>query len=347
MQVEGRRTPVPIIDFENPPNFPALVHGSLVEDPLSQAGGARPRFEPLRTTLPGLGEAALVRPWHLWEGMLLSIRFESRDGSRSDVLGSAVLVAPGVAICASHVLKDYWEQACRGEVACYCTGISSHGLQTWQLTSWSPVRDTDLTLLGMRYVAPLPPHRTFKLGFLTTRLPLEHERVVFCGFRPQKVEHIEQGVVVAGNVIAVPGVITAVYPRGRDRAVLSWPCIEASCPSVIGAMSGGPVFDHFGYLLGVVCSSFEQGPAYASLLWPALCQPILSYWPPDLQFNNPTLHSLREHCFILGREKFSSELQGDGTWAWQLKPWLTFGEPGGALASPDDDDPARLLGKCG
>lgn len=50
------------------------------------------------------------------------------------------------------------------------------------------------------------------------------------------------------------------YPHGRDRVMLPWPVLEVDCPTW-GGMSGGPVFDEHGHLIGLLCSSFsvEEG----------------------------------------------------------------------------------------
>ena len=46
-------------------------------------------------------------------------------------------------------------------------------------------------------------------------------------------------------------------------------CIEVSMESW-GGMSGGPVYNKDGRLLGVVSSSFDGGPTYVTLIWDAM-----------------------------------------------------------------------------
>ena len=69
------------------------------------------------------------------------------------------------------------------------------------------------------------------------------------------------------------GEVLEVYERGRDRAMLPHPCFHTNAVFDAG-MSGGPVFNDAGQLVGLVSSSVppdDDGPwsSYASLLWPA------------------------------------------------------------------------------
>ena len=47
------------------------------------------------------------------------------------------------------------------------------------------------------------------------------------------------------------------------------PCVEVDMET-LGGMSGGPVFNEEGHLVGVVSSSFDGGPSYITLIWDAL-----------------------------------------------------------------------------
>lgn len=50
-----------------------------------------------------------------------------------------------------------------------------------------------------------------------------------------------------------------------------------------GGMSGGPVFNTKGHLVGIVSSSYEAydilGPTYVSLIWPAGVGEVAVQWP--------------------------------------------------------------------
>ena len=51
--------------------------------------------------------------------------------------------------------------------------------------------------------------------------------------------------------------------------MLPSPCIEVNMET-LGGMSGGPVFNEEGRLIGILSSSFDGGPSYVTLIWDAL-----------------------------------------------------------------------------
>ncbi|WP_142916619.1 trypsin-like peptidase domain-containing protein, partial [Klebsiella pneumoniae] len=64
------------------------------------------------------------------------------------------------------------------------------------------------------------------------------------------------------------GLVTAAFPQGRGERMPA-PCIEVEMDTM-GGMSGGPVVDSDGNVIGVVSSSFDGGPSYVTLIWDAL-----------------------------------------------------------------------------
>ncbi|MEO8000663.1 MAG: trypsin-like peptidase domain-containing protein [Arenimonas sp.] len=51
------------------------------------------------------------------------------------------------------------------------------------------------------------------------------------------------------------GIVTDLYPDGRDSVMLPFPCFQSDMP-IYGGNSGGPVFDEKGRICGINCSSF-------------------------------------------------------------------------------------------
>jgi len=52
------------------------------------------------------------------------------------------------------------------------------------------------------------------------------------------------------------GRVGEVFPKMRDKVMLSFPCFQSEMP-IYGANSGGPVFDDHGRVCGVNCSGYE------------------------------------------------------------------------------------------
>jgi hypothetical protein len=101
--------------------------------------------------------------------------------------------------------------------------------------------------------------------------------------------------------------------------MLPWPVLEVECPTV-GGMSGGPVFDSRGRLVGLLCSSLDtedgHGVTYVSLLWPTLTRGFETVWPKNLIPGLTTLLGIDPKlCSIEGREAVTLEPHpsGEGT----------------------------------
>lgn len=318
---------MPELNQANPQDFSNVVRGELRTDPANEVPvGASLQFEAglITTTLDA--NASWVRDWRPFNGMLLSMHFQV-EGKYS-VDGSAVLVAPGVALCATHVIQPYRDAISSGVATCLCTGLASHGMQVWRLTSFTRVESTDITILGLQYASPLPPDLTFHQATVSTRLPAIGERLSLCGFLPKAFEWTaNQGLACYGNVLLCRGEVTQQFPDGRDRHMLPWACLEVACPAW-GGMSGGPVFDDGGHLIGLVCSSIasiagepDAGPAYVSLLWSAIGFPFCGGWPTGLLPTPASLLSMENLCSVKGRDALKVNVDQDGTFSWSVQHW--------------------------
>lgn len=267
----------------------SAASGIVIGDPAATMPvGSEMRFQAVPIQPKFAGPAASISNWEFFEGMLLAIAFGDRAGHR--VEGSAVLVAPGVALCATHVIEPHVLRLLAAEAGAVCVGVTSHGLQIWRFRKITHVPNTDLTILGLELASALPPHNTFFQAAISTRTPVEGEELLICGFRaPQAVEDA-RGIEIRGELRLSKGPVSARYPRGRDRAMIPWPSVEVACPA-LGGMSGGPIFDSNGLLIGLLCSSMDfaegGGTSNISMIWPALATTIECVWPGGL-IRSPT-----------------------------------------------------------
>jgi Trypsin-like peptidase domain len=89
------------------------------------------------------------------------------------------------------------------------------------------------------------------------------------------------------------GEVLEVFPEGRDRVIMPFPCFRSDIP-IYGANSGGPVFNRAGQVCGVNCTSYEgQDISFHMPL-----KGILELWARDIELipedPNPRNRSILE-----------------------------------------------------
>ncbi|WJS05216.1 S1 family peptidase [Roseibium aggregatum] len=200
-----------------------------------------------------------------------------------DVLGSAAMVAPGIALSAWHVFEPFMAEIKSGEREVLLHAILDGGLQLWRVEEISQFDATDIIILRINLASDFPEKNKFEACVISTRTPALGEHVMIAGFRRETVECEEDEAKVVGAVRIAIGEVTAVYNSGRDRVLQPNPCVELRCPA-LGSMSGGPAFDKSGHLIGVLGSSleceenYEDGPSYVCSAWPILGTKISTVW---------------------------------------------------------------------
>jgi hypothetical protein len=176
----------------------------------------------------------------------------------------------------------------------------------WHCCKVLAIPNTDLAILLLSYGSELPPENMFRMASITTRLPKIGEQVSMVGFTASDEEYPLNpvgGYTVLGDVRVSVGTVTNRHYYGRDSILIPWPAIEIES-SASGGMSGGPVFDQHGFLVGIVSRSWSFGaPSYASLLWHALTTPIDVQWPKGVYEPGKSLCESDERlCSIDRRE---------------------------------------------
>jgi S1-C subfamily serine protease len=263
-----------------------VATGRVTEDPAENAPvGYQLHFEAKLFHPMFPGRVGAPRDWSHFEGVLLSLDFAV--GLRHSLEGSAVLISPGVALAATHVIEPWRERLTSGEAEAVALGIANNEIVIWRVREVTMIDNTDLTILALSLASDAPHDTRFSLAAISTRFPSIGEKVMSVGFRSAHTtyEMHAPGFNYSGLVKIGVGEVTARYPTRRDAHLLPWPTIEIAC-STSGGMSGGPAFDSKGFLIGILSSSFdtddEKGPSYVSLLWPALTTKIRVGWPGGL-----------------------------------------------------------------
>ena len=248
-----------------------------------------------------------------YDGTVLSLHFFKDDWSTIE--GSAVMIAPGIALTATHVVADLIDHVMKDGLEVACIGYTPTGLRHWHIRQVTNLHETDLTVLSLSYASPVPADGRFPQVMMTTRLPEIGETLTIAGFRASgahiplqadkyfayKGGRLEFGLALRIGV----GEVTLHHLNGRG-SLARGPTIEVASHTE-GGMSGGAVFDKNGMLVGVLSRGFDtaerHGPSLVSLAVPAILASIVPAFLPHLYSGCDTLFDLPPHIFeIDGRD---------------------------------------------
>jgi hypothetical protein len=199
--------------------------------------------------------------------------------------GSGIFIAPFLAITARHVSKDLYQLGGREEARRFHQSLhAAHLFQCldpfnpessekslWHVDrSWSSPH-TDITLLQVSAENEIAkrlqvemPSRFFEWHLSP---PLIGSTVYAIGFPQLRVRPDGRDVICSAPFTLQELQVTQVYPLGRDKGMLNFPCFEVD-DSVDHGFSGGPVF-YKDKLCGIVTSgSTFDSRSHIALLWP-------------------------------------------------------------------------------
>jgi hypothetical protein len=227
-------------------------------------------------------------------GALLAV--QSLSNGRSHVWGTAFLIAPGLAVTAAHVVRAY--EDCghfRGDAgALMALGLAEPISQIWYVDHIYIGDTGDLAILRLTYGAKLPPRLTLTPLEMSAVMPSVGDVVTTMGFASAEEStafDVEAGEIEGGgtSLLVSVGRVIDVYRFGRDRVMAPRACFAAEVESV-GAMSGGPVLNADGRVIGFITSSIEPtstalGVTLFSMIYDALLAEVqptwpVGYWPP-------------------------------------------------------------------
>lgn len=209
-------------------------------------------------------------------------------GGTSYTYGSAVLIAPGIAIAAGHVIQQHKNDGFfEDEMSpMYAFGIMDQNMTAWAVTTISHSEKSDIVVLTLAYASELEPQIRIAHYAVSTRRPEVGDIVTAVGFRPCEAQRtIEDGdhlPDLSGNFLLSSGPVIDVWGSGRDKVLAPRPCFAAEIVT-LGAMSGGPVLNSDGHVIGIVTSSDNEGSApytMVTMLWDGLTAEIEPIWPP-------------------------------------------------------------------
>jgi hypothetical protein len=213
----------------------------------------------------------------------------STDLLTSSPSGTAVFIAPNLAITAKHVLHGYWDELqsehLRGryprrtvQTEIYLDLFHGFDLEAqrsswWTVRDVTPCPDTDVAFLHVFPSAndPAAMSSGWPFGFPKLRLlPLHQEACLdMLGYPGSKAEIVEGHSTPRFRYDArfMHAHVTGVFPLRRDRGFINFPSFSFDIRTK-GGMSGAPVW-HAGELSGIVSSSSDfDNTSYGATLWP-------------------------------------------------------------------------------
>ena len=282
------------------------ARGIVTEDPLSSVPvggkiGFQPFFFPLTDAATKTPQS--VNNWDIFEGTILAVSGRSSEGTT--VFGTAVVIAPGLAVTAAHLFNEAErELMAKGELVPFCTGITGSGLDFWLIRSFTSAPDSDVAFVTIEMRSELAPARRLRKAVITTRQPFVGEVLTLVGFRIEAANSAE----FHGHVYVAAGEVEEVFPHGV-AASRPTPVVQVDC-GTLGRMSGGAAFDSEGFLIGIISSGIDpaNGPpaSFVALLVAALNREVSISWPPNL-YEQPIhlLHIHEQALHIEGRDKIA------------------------------------------
>ena len=93
--------------------------------------------------------------WDLFEGALLAVFFRDPESEREfQVTGTAVMIVPGLAVTATHIVSESLDRIETGRAAALLFGVRSDRADIWKIRSISHSKGDDTAYLSLELASP-------------------------------------------------------------------------------------------------------------------------------------------------------------------------------------------------
>lgn len=208
------------------------------------------------------------------------------SGERAVVGGTAVLIAPGIAVTAAHVLEEilvqfgYNQNSKDVALDIYLTQPNSGA--SWYVCGSHTWVGTDISVLNIKPRNEVAQGTSIHRLLISVDPPNVGATVTALGYPGTKlaVQRNDNDVLKMCFEVTptlLSGVVTDVHADYRDRVNIRFPCFAVNAEFSAG-MSGGAVFNSDKELCGLVCAGGEgalKDHSYAVSIWPTSIIPVM------------------------------------------------------------------------
>ena len=203
-------------------------------------------------------------------------------------MGSGVMIGPGLMLTATHVLNEFPQDGSGPVFLTFLPGglirawlpsdvVTATGPSDFRTVDEDRKKISDVSLISCALHSEAHTAHQLSSVPIEVCLPIPGERLWALGFRHGSIEEDTRGLIP----MVTSGIVTECFVHGRGER-LAATCVEVSMEA-LGGMSGGPVFNKDGRVVGIVSSSFDGGPTYVTLVWDAMRlsvgSPQKGIWP--------------------------------------------------------------------
>lgn len=200
--------------------------------------------------------------------------------------GTAVIIAPFIAITAKHVIDDFAQKYDHirlerpTDLSFYLQAFQIVGadINLWQVQRLWLSHDTDVAFIRLTPASESATTYAWGKAGIDLMPPAVGDRVVAFGYPGSEISYPKKengGVQVFASPKTAVGEVLEVHYTYRDKAMLPFPCFRTNA-RFDGGMSGGPVVNDQGKVIGIVCSNIppenpgDEHCSYVSLLWSSM-----------------------------------------------------------------------------
>lgn len=209
------------------------------------------------------------------------------------ISGSATFISNDLIVTAKHVVEDYWKIYKKKELKFappekgtleLDANFNIHAIQIfdkgkqgalWDVRKIYLAKNTDIAFL--RVIPYSDSARLFKhkLPILEFHPPIIGSKLFAFGHTQSKADLYDKKIDWITQPTFSTGIVTNIFHEKRDSSMINFPSIETNA-RFDGGMSGGPVFNKNGNLIGVVSSNLpplntdDEHISYVALIWASM-----------------------------------------------------------------------------